>query len=92
MSFQLKVNGFGLPANRGSRHRHIEIREDPGDEFKWRTVTPPPPQPSSLAPPFLVVLFTIIIRYDFQEKCIFKEEKKFWIVKVLFIYIYQSMT
>ena len=22
-------NGFGLPANWGSRHRHIEIREDP---------------------------------------------------------------
>ena len=39
MSFQLKVNGFGLPANCGSRRRHIEIRVDPGDEFPLGTVT-----------------------------------------------------
>ena len=30
----------------------LKIREDPGHEFTWRTVTPPPPQPSSAAPPF----------------------------------------
>ena len=91
MSFQFKVNGFGLPAKFGSRHRHIEIREDPGDEFTWRTVTLPLPNP----PPPLPLFSGIVYSYHslwLQRKCIFEEEETFWIVKVLFIYIYQSMT
>ena len=57
MSFQLKVNGFGLPANCDSRRRHIEIRVDPGDEFPLGTVTlellansSPPPLPPPRSP------------------------------------------
>ena len=83
MSFQLKVNGFGLPANSGSRRRHIEIREDPGDEFTWRTVTPQPspapPHPPPPTPrfPFLVVLFTCYHSLWLQEKHILSRTKKF---------------
>ena len=91
MSFQLKVNGFGLPANCGSRRRHFETRQDPGDEFTWTTVSPSLPNPPPTPPLFsgIVYLLSFVMA---SRKIHFKEEKKFWIVDVLFIYIYQSMT
>ena len=91
MSLQLKVNGFGLPANCVSRRRHFETRQDPGDEFTWTTVSPSLPNPPPTPPLFsgIVYLLSFVMA---SRKIHFKEEKKFWIVDVLFIYIYQSMT
>ena len=77
MSFQLKVNGFGLPANCGSRRRHFETRQDPGDEFTWTTVTPPPSPTLPQPPLFLVVLFTCYHSLWLQEKYILRRRKNF---------------
>ena len=98
MSLQLKVNGFGLPANCGSRSRHILKHEKTLETSLHREQWPlqwplPAPQPS---PPTRSPLFSgIVYLLSFvmaSRKIHFKEEKKFWIVNVLFIYIYQSMT
>ena len=61
---------FYLLANCGSRRRHIEIREDPGDEFtrtcaifcdETRTVARhPPPSPAPLPQPFLRSIFLLL--------------------------------
>ena len=53
----------------------------------------PPPQPSP--PPRSPLFSGIVYLLSFvmaSRKIHFKEEKKFWIVDVLFIYIYQSIT
>ena len=50
-----------------------------------------PPLPQALL--FLVVLFNYLLSFVMASRKIhFKEEKKYWTVDVLFIYIYQSMT
>ena len=69
---------FYLLANCGSRRRHIEIREDPGDEFtrtcalfceETRTVArhpnpaPRPTPPAPLSQPFLSSIFLILSFY-----------------------------
>ena len=94
MSLQLKVNGFGLPANCGSRRRHILKHEKTLETRLHGDQWPLPPSstlPSPRSPLFsgIVYLLSFVMA---SRKIHFKEEKKFWIVDVLFIYIYQSIT
>ena len=98
MSFQLKVNGFGLPA----KWKLVFTLRFPPPPF-WNTTRPwrrvymdnsdpsPLPNPPPTPPLFsgIVYLLSFVMA---SRKIHFKEEKKFWIVDVLFIYIYQSMT
>ena len=53
--------------------------------------SPLPNPPPTRSPRFSGIVY--LLSFDMASRKIhFKEEKKFWIVDVLFLYIYQSMT